>query len=186
MELRENLNDGSSPGQTGHLYIRRSSQSGRTSPFPTGASRRRPANDAGYASSTSSGTSTSSPAPAVPSSNLPSSPTSQDAVATVKYRKQRGRTSMGGSTKSWSASPSSSSARFLSSDSPASPTSPMSMMSPMAVAVSTPQSRGDAASQRYSFHGDLSWSAGAPSSTADYSSGTITSTRGGSILALTH
>ena len=60
-------------------------------------------------------------------------------------------------------------------------------MSPMSVAMATQQARGDASSQRYSFHGDLSWSAGAPVSTADYSSGSSAGMRGGSILAqLTH
>ncbi|KAK3764301.1 hypothetical protein RRG08_008783 [Elysia crispata] len=201
IELRETLNlpDGTSPGQTGHLYIRRSSAGGRTSPFPTGASRRRPQNDAGYASSTSSGTSTSSPAPAVSGSGLPPqhspsplspgvAPKSPQERAVVKMRNQRGRSTAGGSTMSWSASPSpSSSARFLSSGSPISPTSPMSLMSPMSVAMATQQARGDASSQRYSFHGDLSWSAGAPVSTADYSSGSSAGMRGGSILAqLTH
>ncbi|GFN99916.1 microtubule-actin cross-linking factor 1, isoforms 1/2/3/5 [Plakobranchus ocellatus] len=187
IELRDTLNlpDGASPGQTGtgHLYIRRSSAGGRTSPFPTGASRRRPQNDAGYASSTSSGTSTSSPAPSsgVQQGAPKASPSSPNEVAAVKLRKHRGRA--GGTTAmSWSASASPSS-KFFSTGSPASPTSPMSLMSPMSVAMASQQARNDAMSQRYSFHGDLSWNSSAPST--DFSSAAA-STRGGSMRGTAH
>lgn len=99
-DLRETLalSDGSIVGS------RRGSNSGRTSPFPTGVRRRQ--NDTGYASSNSSG--------------------------------------MGQNhdDRSGLLSPTSSST---------------SLLSPIAVAMASPQARNKAASQRYSYHGDISW-----------------------------